>query len=134
MPKFSTISETRLATCDARLVKVMREAIKYVDFTVVEGHRGKEAQNQAYAKGYSKLPWPLGNHNKSPSTAVDIAPFPVDWSDRQANLERFVYLAGVVLVVSTQLGIRIRWGGDWDQNRDMRDENFRDRPHFELAK
>ena len=134
MPKFGSASEAQLATCDPRLVKVLREAIKYYDFSVVEGFRGKIAQNAAYAKGLSKLPWPLGNHNKSPSTAADCAPFPIDWSDREANLERFCILAGVILVVSTQLGIPIRWGGDWNQNRDTRDENFRDRPHFELAK
>ncbi|HXG72575.1 MAG TPA: hypothetical protein VNJ04_18380, partial [Gemmatimonadaceae bacterium] len=60
---------------------MLREAIRYFDFVVVEGHRGKEAQNKAFAKGLSKLPWPKGNHNTNPSTAADCAPFPIDWSE-----------------------------------------------------
>src|SRR5258708_2920791 len=96
MATFGAASEAQLATCDPRIVTVLRDAIKYMDFTVVEGFRGEVAQNAAYAKGLSKLPWPLGNHNHSPSFAADIAPYPVDWSSAERSLERFVYLQGIV--------------------------------------
>lgn len=132
MPKFGSASEVQLATVDQRLVRVCREAIKYLDFTVIEGHRGKEAQNRAFAKGASKLPWPKGNHNAFPSRAVDLAPFPVDWSEGQLPHARFALLAGVMLTVSRQLGIPIRWGVDWNRNWDPRDESFLDWGHFEL--
>src|SRR4051812_15777936 len=78
MAKFSIESELQLETCDSRLQRLMREAIKYVDFKIVEGHRGKAAQEAAFAKGASKLHWPYGNHNATPSRAVDFAPFPVN--------------------------------------------------------
>jgi hypothetical protein len=123
----------QLVTCHPDLQRVLREAIKYTDFVVVEGHRGKAAQDAAYAKGFSKVRWPNGNHNSLPSRAVDLVPYPVDWSDAPKNIERFCMLAGVVLTVAQQLGVRLRWGGDWNHNADTRDEgSFRDRPHFEL--
>lgn len=133
MYSFGAASEAQLATCHPDLVKVLREAIKYTNFSVVEGFRGEAAQNAAYAKGFSKLPWPLGNHNHNPSTAADIAPFPVDWSEKERSLERFVYLQGIVWACAGQLGIKIRQGIDWNRNQDMRDEHgLHDYPHVEL--
>lgn len=132
-PVFSKASEAQLATCHPQLVKIAREAIQIFDFVVVEGFRGKEAQNAAYAKGLSKLPWPLGNHNKSPSIAMDCAPFPIDWSDQSKAIERFVFMQGIFYAVSKKLGIPIRQGIDWNRNLDMRDERgLHDYPHIEL--
>ena len=134
MPQFSAASEAQIATCHPDLQRVLREAIKYLDFTVTEGHRGKAAQDAAVAAGNSKTPWPTSKHNGLPSHAVDLAPYPVDWSDSQRALERFALLAGVIHTVAQQLGVKIRWGGDWNQNWDTRDEGgFRDRPHFEIV-
>ncbi len=31
-----------------------------------------------------------------------------------------------------KLGVKVRWGADWNRNGDWRDEKFRDWPHFEL--
>lgn len=132
MPIFSSASRLQLATCVEPLQRVMVEAIKYIDFTVLEGHRGKEAQNAAFAKGLSQKQWPNGEHNASPSRAVDIAPYPIDWSDREVARQRFVLLAGIVLATGWSLGIHVRWGGDWNQNGDTRDEHFRDYGHFEV--
>lgn len=133
MPKFGAESERQLATCEPDLQRVLRAAIEVMDFTVVEGHRGEAAQNAAYAKGASKLPWPLGNHNSLPSKAADIAPYPVDWSDEKKALERFVFLQGIVWACATRLGIQVRLGIDWNRNLDMRDEKgLHDYPHVEL--
>ncbi|HEX7019004.1 MAG TPA: M15 family metallopeptidase [Gemmatimonadaceae bacterium] len=134
MPSFSAASERQIATLHPDLQRVLREAIKYFDFTVLEGHRGKEAQDAAVAKGASKTPWPTSKHNKLPSLAVDIAPYPVDWREELKALERFSILAGVIHTVAQQLGVNVRWGHDWNQNWDTRDENgLQDRPHFELV-
>lgn len=133
MPKFSDQSKKQLATCDARIQKICNEAIKHIDFVVVEGHRGKEAQDKAFAKGLSKVRYPYGNHNKNPSKAVDIAPWPIDWSDKRTAIERFVFLQGVIFAIAKQFNIKIRQGLDWNSNQDMRDENFRDYPHFEVV-
>ena len=34
--------------------------------------------------------------------------------------------------VASQMGIKIRWGGDWDRDTDLSDNRFNDLPHFEL--
>lgn len=132
MPKFSRESLTQLATCDKRLQQVLSEVIKVFDFSVIEGHRDQKAQDRAYAKGLSKLRWPNGNHNSLPSMAVDIAPYPIDWSEKEKAHLRFAYLAGFVMSEAERLGIKLRWGGDWNRNQDPRDETFLDLPHFEI--
>lgn len=132
MPRFSKRSLAALETCDPRLQKLAHEAIRLVDFTILEGHRGREAQNDAYRRGASQVKWPNGNHNKYPSRAFDFAPYPVDWEESAPALARFALVAGVFLAEAARLGIRIRFGFDWNRNLDPRDERFRDWPHVEL--
>ena len=128
MPKFGRASKKRLKTCDEVLVFLFEEVVKYFDCTVLEGHRGKKLQNKYFKEGKSKLQYPDGNHNKIPSFAVDVVPYPIDWEDR----ERMTYIAGYVKRIALMLGIPIRWGGDWNGNNDLKDNNFDDLPHFEL--
>lgn len=129
MPRFSNRSKAALETCHPELQRLLNEAIRHIDFSVLEGHRGKEAQNDAFRRGYSKLPWPHGKHNSTPSLAVDIAPYPIDWKDT----ERFVLFAGFILGLASQMGLAVRWGGDWDRDYRVKDERFRDLGHFELV-
>lgn len=129
MARFSRASERALGTCHESIQGVLREAIKEFDFTVLCGHRGKEEQEKAFAEGTSKVRWPKGKHNCSPSLAVDIAPYPIDWKDH----ERFTYLAGRVMGIAQVLGVKLRWGGDWDRDTEVQDEGFRDIGHFELV-
>lgn len=133
MPKFSAASERQIKTLHPKLQRILREAIKHIDFTVVEGHRGKAAQDAAYAKGNSKVKWPHGKHNSLPSRAVDVTPFPVDWSERPAQIERLCHLAGILRGIGLVQGVKLRWGGDWDDDMDIAEERFRDRYHLELA-
>tara|TARA_R110002111_G_C5825871_1_gene357458 strand:- start:52 stop:444 length:393 start_codon:yes stop_codon:yes gene_type:complete len=128
MPRFGTRSKSRLHTCDGRLIELFNKVVKEFDCTVIEGHRGKDAQNKAYNKGNSKLKFPNGKHNKSPSVAVDVAPYPIDWKDR----DRFHYFGGYVLGIAKSLGLNIRWGGDWDQDTQTKDNKFDDLVHFEI--
>ena len=130
MPKFGRTSKKRLKTCDEDLIFLFEEVVKYFDCSVLEGHRGKRLQNKYFKEGKSKLKFPEGNHNKKPSTAVDVVPYPIDWDDR----ERMTYFAGFVKGVAAILGVPIRWGGDWNSNNDLKDNNFDDLPHFELRK
>lgn len=135
MPTFGAESTKQLATCHIDLQVVMNEAIKYFDFTVLEGHRGQAAQEAAFAAGNSKLHYPNGKHNSLPSLAVDIAPYPTNWKDT----ERFVYFAGFIMGVSKMLLAQgkithtVKWGGDWNSNTQVKDESFRDYGHFELV-
>ena len=128
MPKFGKRSMQRLNTCDEDLIALFKEVVKYFDCSVLEGHRGEEKQNKYFNEGKSKLKYPKGRHNKKPSNAVDVVPYPVDWNDR----EQMTYFAGFVKGVAYKMGIPIRWGGDWNNNNDLKDNNFDDLPHFEL--
>jgi len=132
MPQFGDQSLLQLATCDERLQRIAREAIKYFDFKVIEGHRGEAAQTLAYEKGFSKTPWPYSKHNSQPSRAIDVVPWPVDWSEGHKNLERYIFMHGVIWVCAQQLDIQTRHGIDWNRNLDMRDEDWRDHPHVEI--
>ena len=129
MPKFGKKSFEKLNTCDKRLQLVLNEVIKTVDCSVLEGHRGEQRQNKLYDEGKTKLKFPNGRHNASPSRAVDVVPYPIDWEDR----ERFHLFAGFVLGIAKQLGVNLRWGGDWNINWFVDDNNFDDFPHFELV-
>lgn len=121
-------STTRLAECDPRLVAVIRAVADGVDrgdlatagirdITVLTGHRGEADQNAAHASGASRLRWPHSRHNSTPSMAVDIAPYPIDWADERA----FWVLRGYVLATAATLRVALRvisWDG----------------PHFELPR
>ena len=128
MARFGRRSKARLATCDPRLQKVFNEVIKEIDCSVLEGHRSEERQNKLFKEGKTKVTYPKGRHNASPSLAVDVAPYPIDWKDR----ERFTLFAGYVLGVASRMGITLRWGGDWNMNWEVNDNRFDDFPHFEI--
>lgn len=128
MPSFSEASARRLAQCDPRLQRLFNEAVKHFDCTVITGHRGKAEQEEMVRTGRSKVHWPDGKHNTVPSLAADVAPYPIDWEDR----ERFTLFAGFVKGLAVSMGIKIRWGGDWDGDTEVLDNGFDDLPHFEL--
>tara|TARA_R100000908_G_C3738178_1_gene135402 strand:- start:348 stop:743 length:396 start_codon:yes stop_codon:yes gene_type:complete len=128
MPRFSKKSLSKLETCDKRLQDLFLRVVKKFDCTIIEGHRSKDRQNKLFDEGKSKLKYPKGKHNATPSKAVDVAPYPIDWNDR----ERFTYFAGYVVGIAYQMGLKIRWGGDWDMDTQVKDNNFDDLPHFEI--
>ena len=130
MPRFGSRSRKNLATCDEDLQDLFNEVIKYVDCSVICGHRNKEDQNKAFKEKRTKVKFPNGRHNSNPSRAVDVVPYPIDWNDR----ERFHLFAGFVLGIAQSMEINIRWGGDWNKNFEVDDNNFDDFPHFELIK
>lgn len=131
MPKFGEQSLKRLDTCDERIQKVLNEVIKHYDFMILEGTRTVEQQQQYYKEGKSKLDGinKKSKHQSYTSLAVDIAPYPIDWNDSK----RFYYLAGLVIATANSMGIKLRWGGDWDSDGDFKDNTFNDLPHFELV-
>lgn len=128
MPKFGKRSRENLSTCNKDLQLIFKEVIRHVDCSVLEGHRSEDRQNALYKEGKTKVKYPRGRHNASPSNAVDVVPYPIDWEDR----ERMTLFAGFVLGIANQMGINLRWGGDWDQDFEVQDNKFDDFPHFEL--
>lgn len=129
MPSFGTESNKRLETCHVDLQDVCRQAIKYYDFTVLEGFRSNARQDDLFRQGKSKLKGGQSKHNTSPCRAIDIAPYPIDWNDSK----RFFLLAGFMFQAAGQLGVKLRWGADWNMNWVHTDQTFNDLPHFELV-
>ena len=128
MYKFGSRSRKQMENIHPDLKKVLNEVIKYVDCSVLEGQRSAERQNKLFAEGRTKVKYPHGRHNANPSRAVDVVPYPIDWDDR----ERFHLFAGFVLGIAKSMGINLRWGGDWNQNFEVDDNQFDDFPHFEI--
>lgn len=121
---FSRRSLRKLSTCHPKLQELMicvlnRNGVS-MDFSVLEGHRGKIRQNLLYYSGSSQVKYPNSRHNSKPSMAIDIAPYPIDWKD----IERFHELAELVKIEAERLNIKIVWGGDW--------KFFKDYVHFQL--
>ena len=129
MPKFSNRSLARLSTVHKDLQEIFYAVIKYFDCSILCGHRIEEAQNLAYDSGFSKFKWPESLHNMTPALAIDVAPYPINWED----YNRFYYFAGFVQGIASQQGIKLRYGGDWDRDTEVRDQNFYDLVHFELV-
>ena len=136
MPSFSATSLAHLATCHADLRAVFTEVVKHRDCTVIEGLRTAEQQAEYLRTGRSKTT--SSKHLRQPdgtSHAADVAPYPVDWSDGKA----FALFAGYVIATADQMRLagqithRIRWGGDWDDDGNVREHSFFDGPHFELV-
>ena len=130
MAKFGAASEKQLATCHPELQRLFREVVRHWDCTVLEGKRSEAQQKLNVANGASKTlntkhVYPVDG----PSLAADVSPYPVKWSD----LYRFYAFGGFVVGTARHLGINVRWGGDWDTDRDVSEEKFKDLPHFELV-
>lgn len=134
MPKFGRRSANNLIHCHDDLQILFNEVIRDFDCSVICGHRNQAAQDRAFNEGNSKVRWPDSRHNKSPSLAADVIPYPVDWEDHR----RFYMFAGVVrgiasrLLISGDMTHAIRCGADWDGDMEVKDQNFHDLPHFEL--
>ena len=130
MPRFSQKSKDKLSTCHPDLQKIANELIKIMDVTVSEGVRSIEAQKEYVRTGKSKTL--KSKHLKQDdgySHAMDLIPYPIDWSDKA----RFAYMQGMIRGIAHQLGIKIRSGIDWDSDGQIKDHNFFDGPHSELA-
>lgn len=129
MAYFGVQSLDRLATCDELLQRLFKEVVLYYDCSVLCGERNEEDQNAAYHEGRSQVQYPDSMHNSSPSLAVDVAPYPIDWNDTK----RFYHFIGFVTATAIAMDIPIRSGGDWDSDMDLNDQTFMDLVHFELV-
>lgn len=135
MHSYSEISRKRLDTCHPDLQAVFEEVLDAFDHTVLEGYRDQERQDRLFDEGKSRVRWPDSRHNRDPSEAVDAIPYPVDWDDR----ERMTLFAGYVIAVADQMlkqgriEHRILWGGDWDRDTEVTDNQFHDLVHFQLC-
>lgn len=121
----SVRSLNNLKGVDERLVAVVKRAIQLTeyDFYVFEGVRSKERQKELFRVGATKTM----NSKHIRGLAVDLYPVgkPIPW-DMCKVIQKAMFEA------AKELGVRIRWGGDWNMNGSSADEKFYDGPHFEL--
>lgn len=122
------------------LVAVVKRAIEITeqDFVVIEGVRTQARQDELWAQGRTK-PGPIVTWTKDASShgigkdgyghAVDICPYPVDWND----ISKFDAIYVAMMAAAQELGVRLRYGGDWDMDGKLREKGEMDSPHFELA-
>jgi len=121
------------------LVAVVRRAIQVTDqdFSVIEGLRTVDRQRELVAKGKSTTM----NSRHLTGHAVDLVPYPVSW-----DWDYFYPIADAMIVACKELGVPLRWGGNWRIN-DLRTSqgsaysinqdytgNFPDAPHLELPR
>ena len=128
MPGFSPRSWEILETCNLQLQTLFQEVVETFDCTIISGARCQEEQDELFRRGLSDFPFPNSKHNNHPSLAVDVYPYPINWQDR----ERMTYFAGFVMGKADSLGYKLRWGGDWNKDWQVRDNVFDDLGHFEL--
>lgn len=126
---YSKISQSRLTTCHPELQRLFYKVLEEYDNSIVCGIRSKENQDEAFYNGYSKVQYPNSKHNKTPSNAVDVIPYPSGWEDTK----EFYLFAGYVMRVAEELGINVRWGGLWSGKKGYVAKNsFNDLAHWEL--
>ena len=131
-------------TLDPRLQEIMSFVLVTVaDISLISGRRDEAEQNRLFKEGKSKLRYPNSKHNAFPfSKAVDFQPYPMpnvnatDPKIRERERKRLwaalAYVAGAARVFAYANGHVIRWGGDWDMDGDLTDQNFDDLFHIEL--
>lgn len=152
MYSFGKKSKKQLDTLHIDLQLILKEIIKYYDFSVLEGIRTTKRQQKLFRKGRSKLD---GINKKSKhqgkkdkdgnivSFAVDIMPYAKGtnaFSGKKKDAARFYFLMGMVKMTAKRfleegkITHDIRFGLDWDSDNVYTDQNFDDLPHFELIK
>lgn len=114
------------------LQRLFREVLKHIDCSILDGVRTLEEERAYVHSGASEtlhskhLPQADGL-----SHAIDAAPYPQRWND-EAWKKNQLYFGGFVLGVASQMGINLRWGGNWTGDNDPEHNRFDDLEHFEL--
>ena len=129
MARYGKRSMSRLDGVHPLLVDWSLRLVSVFDNSVISGVRDLTTQREYVALGVSKTM--NSKHLIQPGgygEALDLAPYPVDWSDTR----RFDLLAGYGLMLAHEMGIPIRWGGDWDRDTQVKDQTFHDLGHFEV--
>jgi hypothetical protein len=137
--KFSARSELRLTGVNPALVAVVRRALELspVPFIVLEGVRSLERQKQLYAQGRTapgKIVTSTMHSRHLTGHAVDLGPVNLDgvvvWDDKKA----FLAIGKAMFTAADELHTLIRWGWDWDGDKNLMEKGEYDGPHFELAR
>ena len=129
-------SRKELATCTDNIQRVLNAAISLglMDFSVVEGARPQYEQDRYFKLGKSKVQWPNSKHNVIKEGELSKAADVVPWINGKSSYRKShcCYLAGLIISIGMSMGIRLRWGGNWDMDGEpITDQEFQDLVHFE---
>ena len=128
---FGERSNNNLKNAHPDLQKLANKVLSYseIDFVVICAYRNEKEQNEAYRTGMSGLKYPKSNHNKIPSLAIDVMPYPIPKDDKLWDKEPYKtkvkQLADLFTRASKDLNIGIARGIDWKKPYDP--------PHIELV-
>jgi len=137
---YGSKSSGKLLTChtDIRDVATLGLSRSPYDITIVHGWRGEDIQNALFESGASHKQYPHSKHNHTDadgmplSLAIDFAPWvnsKIPWEDTHV----FTIVAGVLIAAANELGIPVRYGGDWDGDGSTKDQTLMDWGHIELV-
>lgn len=135
--KYGKTSQYRLEECDIRLQLVMNRVleISVCDISIITGNRSIEEQYEKFINGKSKIDGKtkLSKHNYYPSRALDFAPY-INGQARfdDESIIYYTYIAGLIDAVSAAMGIKVRWGGNFDCDSEIGEQLFDDWGHIEL--
>jgi len=117
---------------EADLKGIMVFVAKHMTIEPFYGHRGAKEQNDLFEKGRSEKKYPNSKHNKHPSQAVDIQIYVGGKATWQTS--KYIQLWHLISFYCMDNDISIRWGGNWDNdNTIIDDQDLDDLMHFELA-
>lgn len=140
MAKFGTKSLQKLSECEEFLQILAKEVIKYIDFTIYEGHRPVELQQKYFKEGKSKIDGinKKGKHNYFPSKAFDCWTYPINWKDLKSQEKLYEIMLDCERRLKAEGKLpknkRLRWGGDWNMTgKPDPTLKFKDYPHFEVV-
>ena len=151
MPRLGTKSMSRLATAKQNVQTIMMEVVKHFDIMVVECHRSAERQNELWAKGRKVYPngadpqkrsnWvlvdkskivtykdgyeKLSRHQKYPSDAIDVVPYPELWSSK----DKLIEMRGAIKITQARLLAEGKIDKELDNGADLW-KGF-DLPHYQ---
>lgn len=133
-------SRLLLEEVDPKLKALFLQVANSMHCQVLCGYRSSAEQEDLFKAGRTKVRGGKSKHNNKPSLAVDVAPLQdkkLIWPDSKAKgylkqLAYYYYFAGVVLGTAETMGLKIRWGGNWDGDDTFLDQTFDDLVHFEL--
>jgi len=129
---WSINSAVKLSDLDPDLQWLMTTVRDEVaDISIITGYRDEDEQNRKFAEGKSKVRFPHGKHNTYPSKAVDFQPYPLP-KRKEKLWAALAYIAGRATEIGKRRGLIVRWGGDWDRDGDLTDQNFDDLYHIEI--
>lgn len=135
MYRLSQRSIDRLKGVDENLTKLVVLAISRspVDFGIayLGGFRTAEEQAELYKEGVTKCDGKIRISEHQRGRAVDLIPMSIGKAVQTKEMACIV--AGTMFACASELGIKIRWGLDWNMNGDIRDNKFNDQAHFELV-